>query len=202
MHVRVSFKTVALAAGLALPACSLVFPGSLLAQGMGSMNMPGGKTGSGAAVAPSQVFDKLLSSEEKEIVDAAEAMPADKFNFAPSSSMGTYDGVKTFSAQVKHLASANYGMFHSFNVPGGKSRAELDKLNSRDEILAALKDSYKYAHTAIATITPANAFTDMDGKGGTRAGTAAYAMVHANDHYGQMVEYLRMNGIIPPASRK
>ena len=195
MHLSTSLKTLAFAACFALPALTL-------AQGMGSMSMPGGKMASGAMVAPSQVFDKLLSGQEKEIVGAAEAMPADKFNFAPSHSMGMFDGVRTFSSQVKHLTEVNYGIFHAWNVPGAKSRAEIEKLTSRDEILAALKDSYKYDHAAVATITPQNAFMDMDGKGGTRVGTAAYLMAHNNDHYGQMVEYLRMNGIIPPASRK
>ena len=195
MYLSGSFKALAFAACLAMPACTL-------AQGMGNMSMPSGQMATGAMVPPAQVFDKLLSGQEKEIVGAAEAMPAEKFNFAPSSSMGTFDGVRTFASQIKHLTEVNYGMFHAWNVPGGKSRAEIEKLSSRDEILAALKDSYKYDHAAIATMTAQNAFADMDGKGGTRAGTAAYLMAHNNDHYGQMVEYLRMNGIIPPASRK
>ena len=183
MHLSPTFKTLALAACFALPACSF-------AQGAASM------------VPPSQVFDKLLSSEEHEFVEAAEAMPADKFNFAPATSMGKFDGVRTFAQEIKHVTEANYGMFRGFNVPGGKTRADIEKLTSRDEILAALKESFQYAHTAIATITPENAFAAMGTNGGTRAGTAAAAIAHPDDHYGQMVEYLRMNGIIPPASRK
>ncbi len=195
MTLRSSITTLALAACLALPACTL-------AQGMGNMSMPSGSMHSGGMVAPSKVFDKLLSGEEQEIVSLAEAMPAAKFDFAPSSSMGKFDGVRTFSSQVKHLTEVNYGMLKGFGVPGAKSRAEIEGLKNRDEILAALKESYKYDHAAIATITPQNAFIDMDGKGSTRVGMAAYLLQHNNDHYGQMVEYLRMNGEIPPASRK
>jgi hypothetical protein len=195
MIFRFSVTTLALAAGLALPACTL-------AQGMGAMGTGSSSMHSGAMVAPAKVFDKMLSGEEKEIVDLVEAMPADKFNFAPTDSIGKYDGVSSFSAQVKHLASANYGFFSGFGVPGGKTRAELAGLTTREQIIQALKDSYTYAHAAVATITPANAFIDMDGKGTTRAGMAAYELEHNNDHYGQLVEYLRMNGEIPPASRK
>ena len=75
-------------------------------------------------------------------------------------------------------------------------------LTSKDDIVKALKDSYVYAHKAIDTITPANAFDSLGKDKGTRAGTAAFCIAHAMDHYGQMVVYLRMNGIIPPASRK
>ena len=193
MMFRVSIQTIALAACVALPACSY-------AQGMGSMSS--GSMHSGGMVAPAQVFDKILSGEEGEFVGVAEAMPADKFDFAPSSSMGKFDGVRTFSAQIKHVTEANYSFFRAWNIPGGKTRSDIEGLKSRDAILAALKDSFQFEHTAIATITAQNAFVDMDGKGDTRAGIAAYALVHTNDHYGQMVEYLRMNGAIPPASQR
>ena len=156
-------------------ACTL--PSALFAQtgdSSSSTSALSSQAKAGATVPPAQVFAKLLSGEEKEIVDAAGAMPPDKFNFAPGKAMGTFDGVRTFSSQVKHLTEANYGFFHGFGVAGGKSRADIEKLTGRDEILQALKDSYTYAHAAIATITAENAFLDMDGKGTTRAGMAAY----------------------------
>ena len=95
MHLRTAVNSLALATLLALPACTL-------AQGMGNMNMSGqNQTASGQMVAPAQVFDKALSGVEGEFVGAAEAMPADKFNFAPSSSMGNFTGVRTFAQEVK-----------------------------------------------------------------------------------------------------
>ncbi len=192
MRYAIACSAFAFATALAVPAGSL-------AQGMGSTPA---STSSGAMVAPAKVFDKLLTAAEKEIEDAAAAMPAEKYNFAPPASAGTFTGVRTYAAEVRHITEANYGFFHGWDIPGGKSRADIEKLTSREDILAALKDSYTYAHAAMATITAQNAFTDMDGKGDTRAGIAAYSIGHNNDHYGQMVEYLRMNGIIPPASRK
>ena len=196
MPLHRSLAAVAFAAALILPACTL-------AQGMGGMSMPSGaKTGSNTMVAPSQVFDKMLSGAESEFVGAASAMPADKFNFAPSASMGKYDGVRTFAAEIKHVTEANYYYGHAFGGGNAKSRADIEKLTSRDEILQALKDSFAYLHAGIATITPMNAFADTDGKGTTRAGAAAGVIAHMNDHYGQMVEYLRMNGLVPPASQR
>jgi uncharacterized damage-inducible protein DinB len=143
-----------------------------------------------------------MSGMEKEIVGAADAMPADKYDFAPT--QGEFKGVRTFGAQVKHLAEANFEFFDGWNIPGAMKSDDIEKMTSKDDIMKALKDSYAYAHKAIDTITAANAFEVM-GSGkrkSTRAGTAAFCIAHSMDHYGQMVEYLRMNSIIPPASRK
>ena len=156
----------------------------------------------GTKVAPAQIFTGMLQDEAKEFIGAAEAMPADKFNFAPPAGAGKFDGVRTFAAEVKHVTEANYGLFRGFNVPGAKSRDEIEKLTDRDQILAALKDSFNYADKALGTITAENAFVAMDAHGTTRAAVAIHAVSHPQDHYGQMVEYLRMNGIVPPASRK
>ncbi len=150
--------------------------------------------------APADVFNKMLTDQEKEFVDAADAMPADKFNYAPT--MGEFQGVRTFAAQVKHVAGANYYFFSKWNVPNGKNPDEIDKLASKPEIMQALRDSFAYEHAALSTLTVSNAFEQMGGPGGTRIGTATHALAHMMDHYGQMVEYLRMNGIVPPASRK
>ena len=71
--------------------------------------------------------------------------------------------------------------------------------------MAALAGSFAFAHKAIATLTPANSFevVKLEEPGlFTRSTLAEFAVAHANDHYGQMVEYLRMNGLVPPASAK
>ena len=149
-----------------------------------------------------ETYNQLMSLTEKQIVSAAEAMPADKYNFAPT--QGEYKGVRTFADEVKHLTEANYGFFLSWNVPGAVKRDDIEKLTSKDDLVKALQDSYAYAHKAVDTLTPAN-YLEPSGFGPiktTRAGVAAFAVAHSMDHYGQMVEYLRMNGIVPPASRK
>lgn len=156
----------------------------------------------GTHIAPSKSFDTLLAGMEKEFVDAAEAMPADKFNFAPSVPGGEFKDVRTFAGEVKHIAEANYYFFGG-NLPEADAKAKSDaieKLATKDDIIKALKDSFVVAHEYIAAITDANVFVMT--KSGTPGGQAAFGIAHLMDHYGQMCVYLRMNGIVPPASRK
>ena len=154
----------------------------------------------GTKIAPAMIFDKLLAGNEKELVDLVEAMPADKFNFAPSAPGGDFKGVRTFAAEVKHVTQANYYFFHDPAAPMVDNRADIEKLTSKDDIVKALKDSFVVAHKYIGEMTDENAFVMT--KNGTRAGQAAGGIAHMMDHYGQMVVYLRMNGMVPPASRK
>lgn len=168
---------------------------AILAQNMAA------KPPVGTHVSPSATYDKLLSGMEKEFVDAAEAMPADKFDFAPTT--GEFKGVRTFGGQVKHIAEANYYFFGGGKMTEAEDKAKSDsieKLTSKDDIIKALKESFVLAHAYIAGITDENAFVMT--KNGTRGGMSAFGIAHLMDHYGQVVVYLRMNGIIPPASRK
>lgn len=154
----------------------------------------------GTPQAPAQVYGKLLGLMEKEFVSAAEAMPDDKFNFAPT--QGDFKGVRSFGDQVKHVAIANDYFFHDPNKPTSdmkEKQESINKLTSKADIVQALKDSFAQAHTYVDAITPENAFVMT--ANGTRGGMASFGLAHLNDHYGQMVVYLRMNGIIPPASR-
>ena len=153
-----------------------------------------------ASASPSQVYGKLLSGQAEEVIAAAEAMPADKYNFAPTN--GTFEGVRTFGQQVSHIASSQYYFFSGFGVKPSGDPDGIDKLTSKDDIVKALKGSYAFAQKAVETMTAQNAFEEFGKKSDTRAGMAAMGLAHNNDHYGQMVVYLRMNGIVPPASRK
>jgi uncharacterized damage-inducible protein DinB len=158
-----------------------------------------------APIAPADSLNAILSIDEEQIVGAAEAMPADKYDFAPPANFGLYAGVRTFGQQVKHVTEANYGLLKGFNLPGAVDSKTIDALKTKDDIVKALKDSFTYYHAAISTITPDNAFMSVPGPAQyklTRASVAAYGIAHMMDHYGQMVEYLRMNGIVPPASQQ
>lgn len=151
---------------------------------------------------PSEVYGGLLKRLSEEVIGAAEAMPADKYDFAPTA--GKFDGVRTFGSQVQHIAEANFFFFSSFGLSGAPDDAKLKALKSKDELVQALKDSFAFAQKGIDTMTPQNAFMTV-GSGKmqmTRAGWATLTLAHSMDHYGQMVEYLRMNGIVPPASQK
>jgi uncharacterized damage-inducible protein DinB len=155
-----------------------------------------------AQASPGQVYAQLFSSQAEEVVAAAEAMPADKYNFVPTS--GEFKGVRTFAQQITHIAEAQYFFFAGFGVKPDIDPKTITKLTSKDDVVKALKDSYAFAQQAMKTITPENAFekiAEVDGAD-TRATIAAFGLAHTNDHYGQMVVYLRLNGIVPPASRK
>jgi uncharacterized damage-inducible protein DinB len=155
-------------------------------------------------ISPSVSLNAVLGLLEKEVVSAADAMPAEKFDFAPSG-QGEFTGVRSFGAQVKHLAEANYEFFDDWGLTGAVDSKTIEALKTKDDIMKALRDSFKFAHAAVDSITPENAFLSLaqpEQYKSTRASIAAFCMAHMMDHYGQMVEYLRMNGIVPPASRK
>ena len=156
----------------------------------------------GTKMAPPAIYGRLLDLMSKEFVDAVEAMPEDKFNFAPAATTGDFKGVRSFAAQVKHVASSNWYFFGGSEMTDEKAKAKedaIEKLTSKAEILQALNDSIAQAHTYVDGITAENAFTMTEH--GTRGGMASFGLAHMMDHYGQLVVYLRMNGIVPPASR-
>jgi len=157
----------------------------------------------GTKVAPSQSYGRLLGMMEKQFVGLVEAMPEDKFNFAPPETAGDFKGVRSFSSQVKHVTGSSYYFFGGPDVTQDQVKAKeeaVDKLTTKAEIVQALKDSFTNAHSFVDSITPENAFVAMP-NGSTRAGLASFGLAHMMDHYGQLVVYLRMNGIVPPASR-
>lgn len=155
----------------------------------------------------SSALDGTVKTIEGEFVPAADAMPEDKYGFVPSN--GEFKGARTFAQQVKHVAAVNYlvgGVILGEKPPvdtGGENGPE--NIKSKADILKFLKDSYAYAHKAVASINEANSLEPIQNPFGkdmtTRLTMATVFAWHGFDHYGQMAEYLRMNGIIPPASR-
>ncbi|MBZ5502592.1 MAG: DinB family protein [Acidobacteriia bacterium] len=155
-------------------------------------------------------LDFQLSIVEMEFVSAAEAMPEDKYSFAPTS--GEFKGVRTFAQQVKHVAASNnrfFGAILGQAVSTGPAEGEgsngPDSIQTKEQIVKYLRDSFALGHKAIATITPENALATVKTPPipflKTPLALAGFASVHVMDHYGQVVEYLRMNGLVPPASR-
>lgn len=175
--------------------CCVVATSPMLAQAQAAAPA---KPAVGTKMEPKQVYGKLLSMMEEEFVSAAEAMPEDKYDFVPT--QGEFKGVRSFGEQVKHVAQANAYFFHDPTKPMVDDKAAFDKLKTKAEIIQALKDSFVQAHAYVDATTAENAFVTT--ASGTHAGMAAFGLAHMMDHYGQLVVYLRMNGIVPPASRK
>ena len=193
-----------LAAICVLGFCSLV----AAAQMAGGGNAPA----PGTTATPAKAFDSQLSLIEDEMMGAVKAMPADKYEFAPSASIFVpgqkieFDKVRTFAQQATHVAEANYFFYNI--VSGLKPDVDvkgIEKLTKKEDVVAALAGSFAFAHKAIATLTAANAFEVIKSPEPgfqTRATLASFGISHCWDHYGQMVVYLRMNGIVPPASAR
>ena len=179
--------------------------------GVAQMAMSGGASAPmGSPMDPAKAEDAMLSNFEGELTGVVKAMPADKFSFAPSAgtfatSQGAkFTGVRTFAQEITHLIQANYYFYGQ--VGGMKPDVDMKSISAmttKDQLVPALAASFVFAHKAVATITMGNAFETIEGADGmkTRATLASFGVAHGFDHYGQMVEYLRMNGILPPGSK-
>jgi hypothetical protein len=155
-------------------------------------------------------IDGEISNLEKQFIAVAEAMPEDKFDSTPEKLNlpgGDFKGVRTFGEQIRHVAADNFAIWApltgkpepaGIHAPNGPQ-----DMRNRSEILKFLRDSFAYSHSAVAGLTSENAVEKVAFRGRqvTRISLVVLALTHINDHYGQMVEYLRMNGVAPPGSK-
>lgn len=162
-----------------------------------------------APMTPARMYESQIRNIESEIVSLVEAMPADKMSFAPT--QGEFKGVRTFGEQAKHVAAVNYMVAaaakgEAVPVDIGKDEKGPDAVKTREQIASFLKNSFAYARGVAQTLTPENQMQMMAspfGKGQmAKSDALSIAVWHSFDHYGQMVVYARMNGVVPPASRR
>jgi hypothetical protein len=152
----------------------------------------------------SEVIDLWIRDTERLVVPAAEAMPEADYSYAPTD--GQFKGVRTFGEQVKHLAAANYQLGTAVlgeEPPAGtQNESAPASVQTKAEILAYLRGSFSVLHRAATAMNEGNMNEAIAAKGGrTRMWLLIDAVAHSSNHYGQMVEYLRLKGIVPPASR-
>lgn len=160
------------------------------------------------ADAVGQIYDQQVSSIEREVLALVQAMPADKFDFAPTN--GTFNGVRTFALQARHDATVIWQVSAAVlgekkpPVDTGTTDNGPDSLKTKDQIVEYFKGAVAYAHKAMNSLTQQNMLDQVPspfGRGTTsRLAAATFLGLHSYDHYGQMVVYARMNGVIPPAS--
>jgi uncharacterized damage-inducible protein DinB len=157
-------------------------------------------------------FSRVLSASfmqlQRQLMPLAMAMPDDKYSFAPT--QGEFKGVRTFGEQLKHVAAANYSFASA--ITGEKAPAEVGEdeagpasVKTKEEVLKYLNGSFTYVQKAVATIDAKNVISPIKSPFGgetTRLAMATLIMNHCFDHYGQLVEYVRMNGLVPPASQR
>ena len=167
------------------------------------------KGASQAADIPTSISESVaatLQYAEGNLLGLAEAMPEDKYSFIPTN--GKFEGVRSFREQIKHVACAQFAFFDEFEgrkPPDDCERGGHDTARTKSELLKYLKDSFDYGNRVLATLTAQNALDRIEGRyagPNTKLGISVIAVWHITDHYGQLVEYLRMNGVVPPATQK
>jgi uncharacterized damage-inducible protein DinB len=166
----------------------------------------------GEVVKPELTIASVLSTAtthlQRILLPLAMAMPENKYGFAPTD--GEFKGVRTFGQQLKHVAATNYVYASSIlgekkpPVDVGEDENGPASLKTQAEILKYVNDSFAYVQKAVQAINAKNVVSPMKSPFGegdtTRLAMAILIIGHCYDHYGQMVEYVRMNGIVPPAS--
>ena len=158
---------------------------------------------------PKSIADSVsgtLQFAEGNFLGVAEAMPENKYSFLPTT--GKFDDVRSFGEQVKHVACAQFAFFNEFEgkrPPDDCEKGGHEPARTKSELIKYLKDSFDYSNHVLATLTAKNALDRVEGRyagPNTKLGISVVAVWHITDHYGQLVEYLRMNGIVPPMTQK
>lgn len=156
----------------------------------------------GAAQSKSPVSDALrqmLGGREKNIVAAFEVMPANKYDYKPSAQQ------MTFGHLAAHIAEANYYFCaNAADVPEPKVE-EMKGTEGKDKLVAAMKASFEFCHTALDKADDAKLNGDIkwfDGKPKPRAWAALGLAGSWADHYGAAAMYLRLNSLLPPTAKK
>lgn len=158
---------------------------------------------------PKTIADSVggaLKNTQARFLEIAEAMPEEKYSFIPSS--GNFKDVRSFGEQVKHVACANIAFFNEIEgktPPEHCERGGPSTAKTKAELLKYLHESFGYGNHVLATINAQNALDRAEGPyagPNTKLGLAVAAVWHLTDHYGQLVVYLRMNGIVPPSTQR
>jgi hypothetical protein len=155
-----------------------------------------------------QVLQRNVESAEQALLGVAEAMPEEKYSFAPTN--GEFRGVRTFAQMAKHVAVVNF--MNAAALQGEKPTIEIgerengaDSIKTKAQILKFLKDSFSDLRKATDTLDETNIMNPTkdpwSGKQAPRLMFVTTGVSHPWEMYGQMVIYLRMNGIDPYTNR-
>lgn len=130
------------------------------------------------------------------ILRSAEKMPEENFSFQPS------PDVRTFGQLLGHVADAQY-LFCGIVADGKPTSKGIEKsAHTRAELVAALKESFAFCDAVYAKMTDADATTLVAffGRQATKLSLLDFNISHTFEHYGNMVTYMRIKGVVPPSS--
>jgi DinB superfamily len=171
---------------LSLAAALLACPLLLLAQAPAKSNPV------------SDALRMSLVRSSKIMVEAAESMPADKFDYHPTPEQ------MTFAHLTLHIAMSNRFMCSKISGTAAPEEAKLTEKDGKDKLVAAMRSSFEYCSTALAKVDDSNLGESLTLFGGRSFTKAAAMMILSDDwadHYSAQAMYLRLNGILPPTAQ-
>jgi uncharacterized damage-inducible protein DinB len=193
---------------LANLAVRLFLVAALILVALAAVTAPAGAQQQEIPKSTAESIGGILSYTEDQFLSVADAMPAEKYSYIPSAPGGKFDGVRSFAEQVKHVACANYAFFNEIEgktPPNACEKGGPAAAKTKPELLQYLRDSFAYGDKVLATVNAQNAMDRVEGRYGgpnTKLGMTVIAVWHIADHYGQIVYYLRLNGIVPPPTQR
>jgi DinB family protein len=145
------------------------------------------------------VAREILPRQQKNLVAAAEEMPADKFGYKPTEQQ------MTFGHLVLHIIGSNNHLCSTIgDVPEVKAPVPLKESDGKDKLVAGLKASFDFCTTALAKVDDSKLGDEVELFGG-RKGPRAFALIALTndwaDHYSSAAMYLRLNGLLPPTAQ-
>jgi uncharacterized damage-inducible protein DinB len=193
---------------LANLAVRLFLVAALILVALAAVTAPAGAQQQEIPKSTAESIGGILSYTEDQFLSVADAMPAEKYSYIPSAPRGKFDGVRSFAEQVKHVACVNYAFFNEIEgktPPDACEKGGPAPAKTKPELLQYLRDSFAYGDKVLATVNAQNAMDRVEGRYGgrnTKLGMTVIAVWHIADHYGQIVYYLRLNGIVPPPTQR
>jgi hypothetical protein len=143
-------------------------------------------------------FRNDAKTMHKNLVAAAEVMPADKYSFKPTPAQMSFGDI------VTHLSGGNDALCGTIAGKKAPTRTKLAKDAGKDALVARLKETFEFCDQALATLDDSKLSEElpMFGQKLTRAGVEMTTVGDWADHYSQMAIYLRLNGHLPPTAKK
>lgn len=147
----------------------------------------------------SSAIKEILPRQQKNLVAAAEQMPAEKYSYKPT------ENQITFGHLVLHVLESNNHLCSKIgDVAEVKPSAPLKETDDKDKLVTALKASFDFCASALDKVDDSKLADQLELFGG-RKGTRALALIALSngwaDHYGSAAMYLRLNGLLPPTAQ-
>lgn len=140
----------------------------------------------------------ILSYNEQQVVQLAEAIPADKYDWRPS------DGVRSVSEALMHMAAANYFFLNTMGIapPDGLDMQNMESISEKEAVIEALKNSFAFTREKVPMIEDLDSKVQFGDQEMSKRSALLILLEHTGEHKGQMIAYARMNDITPPWSQQ